>query len=246
MQDDGFFDDRIAATYDADTIDQSETIDEAIDLLSSLAETGRALELAIGTGRLALPLAARGIEVQGIDLSRAMIAKLRSKPGGETLKISVGDMTTVRMEGTFQLVFLAFNTICNLTSQDAQIACFQNAARHLAAGGCFLIEAPIPPLQRLPRGETRLAFDQSDTHWGIDEFDVATQAFTSHHIWNRDGRIETVSIPFRYVWPSELDLMACLAGLAPEARWSNWACAPFSAQSESHISVWRKLGSALR
>ncbi|MEM9097445.1 MAG: class I SAM-dependent methyltransferase [Pseudomonadota bacterium] len=240
MDDNGFFDDQIAAHYDNDVADQSKHLDATIGLLTSLAGPGPVLEFAIGTGRLALPLADRGIEVQGIELSRPMIAQLRAKPGGETMEVAIGDMTTTRMDRSYTLVFLAFNTICNLTTQDAQIACFENAAQHLSPGGSFLIEAPVPPLQRLPRGEKRLAFAQSETHWGIDEIDVATQSFTSHHLWNRSGRVERVSIPFRYVWPSELDLMARLSGLELHARWETWTRAPFTAQSETHISVWRK------
>lgn len=241
MTGDGAFEDRVAASYDADiAASHPEPVDAAIDRLAMLAGPGPALEFAIGTGRLALPLAERGVEVRGIDLSHAMVARLRAKPGGAGIKVVIGDMTAARMDGSFPLVFLAFNTINNLTTQEAQAACFQNAAAHLAPGGAFLVEAPVPPLQRLPQGETRLTFTLTDTHWGIDEIDVVTQSFTSHHIRDRDGRVERVSIPFRYVWPSELDLMARMAGLTLAERWGGWDRAPFTAASTRHISVWRK------
>ena len=150
-------------------------------------------------------------------------------------------MATTRVEGSFLVAYLVFNTINNLTTQDAQIACFQNAAAHLEPGGCFVVEVGVPSLQRLPKGERLLAFERTDTHWGIDEFDVATQAFTSHHIKIVDGKIQKLSVPFRYVWPAELDLMARLAGLTLKERWSNWRREPFTNDSDSHVSVWEKI-----
>jgi SAM-dependent methyltransferase len=241
MHEDGYFSGRVAASYD-DEVAGSDPggIGPAVDLLFQLANGGRVLELAIGTGRIALPLARRGVAVAGIELSRAMAAQLRAKDGDATIEVTIGDMATTRIAGRFSLVYLVFNTINNLTTQEAQIACFHNAAAHLAPGGCFLIEVGVPPLQRLPRGETRLAFAQSATHWGIDELDVVTQSFTSHHMTLRDGSWEPFSVPFRYVWPAELDLMARLAGLSLEARWGGWRREPFTSLSESHVSVWRK------
>lgn len=242
MHDDGYFDGAVAATYDNDSaMFDASVIDPAVDVLAALAGNGRALEFAIGTGRIALPLARRGVAVHGIELSRAMVARLRAKDGGDAIDVRIGDMASMRVEGQFSLVYLVFNTINNLTTQAAQVACFRNAAAHLEPGGAFLVEVAVPPLQRLPVGETILAFDRSETHWGIDEFDVVTQAFTSHHMLiGEDGQWQRRSAPFRYVWPSELDLMAELAGLTLKDRWSDWQRAPFTALSRSHVSVWRK------
>lgn len=237
MQDDGHFGADVAARYDDDAGPPDPA---AIDLLAELANGGFALEFAIGTGRIALPLARRGVPVVGIELSTAMVEALRAKPGGAAIPLTIGDMATTRVEGRFSLVYLVFNTIENLTSQAAQVACFANAAAHLDPGGCFLIETGVPPLQRLPMGETKLAFALSDTHWGIDSFDVVTQEFSYHHIRMRDGRLERSVVPFRYAWPAELDLMARLAGLAPEARWSGWRREAFTALSDRHVSLWRK------
>lgn len=241
---DGHFGAAVAATYDEDLAGSDRAIvAPAVDLLVELAEGGPVLELAIGTGRIALPLARRGVTVAGIELSRAMIERLRAKEGGAAIEVAIGDMATTRIPGRFALVCLVFNTINNLTTQEAQVACFENAAAHLQPGGRFLIEVGVPPLQRLPRGETLLAFARTATHWGVDELDVATQSFTSHHMTLRDGRWQRVSVPFRYVWPAELDLMARLAGLSPEARWGGWRREPFTGLSERHVSVWRKPGS---
>jgi SAM-dependent methyltransferase len=241
MQDDGHFGEEVAATYDADEANSDPSIvDQAVDLLAELAGSGSALEFAIGTGRLALPLMRRGVPVEGIELSRAMVAQLRAKEAGEPIPVTIGDMSTTRVTGRFTLVYLVFNTINNLTSQDAQVECFQNAATHLEPGGFLLIEVGVPPLQRLPVGEKMLAFAQGEAHWGIDEFDVVTQAFSSHHIRIRDGNVARTSLPMRYVWPAELDLMARLAGLAFTARWGGWRREPFTAVSTSHVSVWQK------
>jgi SAM-dependent methyltransferase len=235
------FGERIAARYD-DAVDTSAAaVQEAVAFLAGLAGDGAALELAIGTGRIALPLATRGVPVTGIDLSEAMVARLRAKPGGDAIPVTIGDIATTRVAGSFTLVFLVFNTIMNLTSQDEQVACFQNAAAHLEPGGSFVIEVGIPDLQRLPFGERFRPFDVSATHLGIDEYDVATQFQASHH-YNRveDGRFELDSVPFRYVWPAELDLMARLAGMTLRERWSSWTRDPFTSTSESHVSVWEK------
>lgn len=211
-----------------------------VDFLAGLAGEGRALELGIGTGRIALPLAARGVPVHGIELSRAMVERLRAKPGGEEIDVTIGDFATARVEGTFSLAYLVWNTIMNLTTQDAQVACFRNVASHLAPGGCFVIEVGVPGLQRLPPGERFTVFEASETKWGIDEVDVATQSLTSHHFELVDDRLERFSAPFRYVWPSELDLMAELAGMTLRDRWAGWKREPFTNESREHVSVWEK------
>jgi SAM-dependent methyltransferase len=240
--DDGFFDERIAARYDetsARMFDPS-VVDPAVDLLADLAGDGRALELGIGTGRIALPLARRGIEVHGIELSRAMAARLREKPGGTDIEVTIGDFATARVGGTFSLAYLVFNTIMNLTTQEAQVACFRNAAAHLEPGGCFVIEVGVPGLQRLPPGETVRPFDVSEDHIGFDEYDIASQGLVSHHLQRLDGRWERVSMPFRYVWPAELDLMARLAGMRLRDRWAGWRREPFTSDSGQHVSVWER------
>ena len=214
---DGHFDERVAARYDeSDEISgmfDPAVVDPAVDLLVELAGSGRALELGIGTGRIALPLARRGVAVHGIDLSQAMVARLRAKPGGEDVDVTIGDFATTTVDGTFSVAYLVFNTIMNLTTQEEQVACFRNVAAHLEPGGCFLIEVGVPDLQRLPPGETVRPFHVSETRWGFDEYDVARQGLISHHLELVDGRAVRVSMPFRYVWPAELDLMAELAGM---------------------------------
>jgi SAM-dependent methyltransferase len=241
-----WFGESVAETYDADTGAMSDpgVLGPQIDLLEELADGGPVLEFAIGTGRVAIPLAARGLHVSGIELSQAMLARLRAKPGGDPISIPVtpGDMATVQAPGagTFRLVYLVFNTIMNLIEQDAQVACFRNAADHLAPGGRFVVEVGVPALRRLPPGDRYIAFDHGPAHVGIDEYDVATQRMWSHHIdFRPDGSVRRTSPPFRYVWPSELDLMARMAGMRPEHRWSDWRRAPFTSESATHISVWR-------
>ena len=241
MRGDGYFDEDVAAWYDQDHGDtDAETIEATVSMLADLAGAGPALEFAIGTGRVALPLAGRGIEVRGIELSRPMVARLREKEGGAAIDVTIGDMTTTRVDGAFSLVYLVFNTISNLTSQDAQIACFRNAAAHLRPGGCFLVESAVPPLRKLPQGVTRLAFARSEHHWGIDDIDVATQQCVSHHVWIDGGQARRLSLPFRYAWPSELDLMARLAGLELMERWGDWHRGSFTGLSDRHVSIWRK------
>jgi SAM-dependent methyltransferase len=242
MHEDGYFDEPVAARYDDSSADMfdPEVVDPVIDFLAELAGGGQALELGIGTGRIALPLARRGVTVHGIELSKAMAARLRAKPGGEAIGVTIGDFATTTVEGTFSLAYLVFNTIGNLTTQAAQVACFQNVAAHLEPGGRFVIEVGIPELRRLPPGETMRVFDASPTHWGIDEYDVANQGLTSHHFELVDGRIELHSLPFRYVWPAELDLMAQLGGMRLRERWSGWKREPFTSDSGKHISVWEK------
>lgn len=237
-----YFDERIAKAYDAKWayLAEPEVVDPAVSFLAELAGTGAALELGIGTGRLALPLSRRGVAVHGIELSPAMVAQLQAKPGADTIGVTIGDFATTRVGGTFTLAYLVRNTIANLTTQDQQIACFGNVAAHLEPGGCFVIEVYIPELQRLPPGETIRAFTVTPTHLGFEEYDVATQIAYSHHYWMVDGQLETFSAPFRYVWPSELDLMARLAGMALRERWSSWDREPFTSDSRSHVSVWEK------
>ena len=239
---DGYFDERVAARYDESEADMfdPESVEPVVDFLVELAGEGRALELGIGTGRIALPLAQKGVPVHGIDLSRAMTSRLQEKPGGEEIGVSIGDFATTTVEGTFSVAYLVFNTIHNLTTQAEQVACFRNVAAHLEPNGCFVIEVGIPNLQRLPPGETMRVFDASDTHWGIDEYDVANQGLVSHHYSLVDGRLERVSMPFRYVWPAELDLMAELAGMALRERWSGWKREPFTSESRKHVSVWER------
>lgn len=240
--DNGYFDERVAARYDESATEMfdAEIVGPAIEFLAEIAGGGRALELGIGTGRIAVPLAQRGVPVHGIDLSEAMVARLRAKPGGEDIGVTIGDFATTEVEGLFSVAYLVFNTIMNLTTQAAQVECFCNVAAYLEPGGCFVIEVGVPGLQRLPPGETIRAFDLSETRWGFDEYDVKTQGLTSHHFEIVDGRVERLSIPFRYVWPSELDLMAQLAGMRLRERWAGWKREPFTSESRQHVSVWEQ------
>jgi SAM-dependent methyltransferase len=236
------FDERIAKRYEdlwPDLFDPT-VVDPAVSFLAELAGTGGALELGIGTGRIALPLSRRGVRVHGIDLSPAMVAELQVMPGADDIGVTIGDFATTAVAGTFRLAYLVRNTITNLTTQDEQVACFRNVAAHLEPGGCFVIEVYIPALQRLPPGETIHAFTVTPTHLGFEEYDVASQIAFSHHYWLIDGELETFSSPHRYVWPSELDLMAQLAGMTLRERWSDWSREPFTSESRSHVSVWEK------
>ena len=231
-----YFGENVAARYD-DTLGaygEPAAIDAAVDFLAGLAGDGGALELAIGTGRIALPLAARGVSVAGIDLSEAMVARLRAKPGGAEIPVAMGDYATTGAEGTFSLVYLVFNSILNQTSQEGQVATFANAAAHLEPGGRFVIEVGVGG------GPAVSVFDLSDTHVGVDERDHATQRLVSHHFTLVDGKWVRNSIPFRSVSPGELDLMARLAGMELRERWSGWNREPFTAESTKHVSVWQK------
>ena len=232
----------VAEQYDAFESEMfaPDVVGATVDFLAALAGSGPALEFAIGTGRIALPLAARGVPVHGIDLSADMLAQLRAKPGADAVQATLGDFAHTRVPGSFSLVYLVFNTIGNLTSQDEQVACFQNAAAHLQPGGCFVIEVGVPELQRLPPGETVRPFTVTPTHLGFDEYDVVNQGLVSHHYSLIDGRWSASSTPFRYVWPTELDLMARLAGLTLRERWTDWDRTPFTAESRQHVSVWQK------
>jgi SAM-dependent methyltransferase len=241
---DGYFDEGIAATYDESSADMfaPAAVEPVVDFLAAIAGSGRALELGIGTGRIALPLAERGVPVHGIELSSAMAARLHAKPGGDHIGVTIGDFANTEVGGSFSLAYLVFNTIMNLTTQSAQVACFRNVAAHLEPGGCFVIEVMVPNLQRLPAGETFHVFHGGEESWGIDEYDVATQGLTSHHLEMVDGRFERFSVPFRYVWPAELDLMAQLAGMTLRERWAGWSREPFTNDSRQHVSVWEMPG----
>jgi SAM-dependent methyltransferase len=236
------FGEDVAARYDESSADMFDpaVLEPTVSFLAQLAGDGAALELGIGTGRIALPLSERGVRVVGIDLSEAMVAKLREKPGAERIEVAIGDFATTQVEGTFSLAYVVFNTIGNLTSQDAQVACFQNAAAHLEPGGCFVIELGVPGLRTLPPGERFQVFEFVPEHIGIDEYDVMNQGLISHHLSRGEGAWELVSMPFRYVWPAELDLMARLAGMTLRERWSDWNQEPFTSESTKHVSVWEK------
>jgi SAM-dependent methyltransferase len=245
-----YFDDWVAARYQElwPHLFEPAVLDPAVDFLASLAgadqgapEPPAVLELGIGTGRVALPLSARGLRVHGIELSPAMVEQLRSRPGSENIEVTIGDFATARVAGEFRLAYLVRNTIANLTTQDAQVECFRTVAAHLEPGGHFVIELYVPELQRLPPGERYHAIAVTPDHVGFEEYDTATQIAYSHHYWISDGRLLTFSAPFRYVWPSELDLMARLAGLRLRERWSSWQRDLFTSESRSHVSVWQKM-----
>lgn len=237
-----YFPEDVAARYDASEQEMFKpaVVDPAVRFLAELAGDGAALELGIGTGRIAVPLSARGVRVQGIDLSTAMVHELRRKPGGGAIAVTMGDFADTHVAGSFRLAYLVFNTLMNLTTQDEQVACFRNAARHLESGGCFVVEVMVPDLQRLPPGETVRPFAVTAEQLGFDEYDLVSQRLVSHHYRAAGAGLVGRSIPFRYVWPSELDLMARLAGLSLRERWADWHRAPFTRDSRSHVSVWQK------
>ncbi|WP_030558884.1 class I SAM-dependent DNA methyltransferase [Streptomyces aureocirculatus] len=240
---DGYFGEDIATDYDESSaaMFRPEAVDPVVDVLAGLAGAGPALEFGVGTGRIALPLAARGTPVHGIELSRAMADRLRAKPGGDAVDVTIGDFaTTTAPGGPFAVVYLVFNTINNLTTQNAQVDCFRNAAAQLRPGGTLVIEVGVPDLRRLPPGQTAVPFRVDAEGWAFDTYDVATQAMSSHYVTIDDGKAEHWSIPFRYVWPAELDLMARLAGLRLRDRWEGWSRAPFTGESTGHVSVWEK------
>lgn len=252
---DGWFGEHVAAGYDAAAGREfaPDEIARTVDLLAGLAGDGPALELAIGTGRIAAPLAARGIAVHGIELSRAMAARIAGKPGADRIIVTIGDMTTTRVPGEFTLAYLVFNTINNVTTQDGQVQCFLNAATHLAPGGHFVVEVGVPALRRLPLGHDTVPFrvepdGRGGGYAGFDRYDTATQQFTSNHVAidPTTGIGEFRTIPFRYVWPAELDLMARIAGLSLTQRWGDWSRAPFTSDSTKHVSVWTKPTDARR
>jgi SAM-dependent methyltransferase len=236
------FGEDVAARYDDSSSEmfQSTVIGPTVDFLAGLAGDGAALEFGIGTGRIAVPLAQRGVRVHGIDLSEAMVARLRAKPGAESIGVTIGDFATSRVEGTFSVAYLVYNTINNLTTQEEQVACFENVSAHLEPGGCFVIEVGVPNLRRLPPGETVRPFTVTPTRLGFDEYDVVNQGLISHHHWRVGDKWEALSMPFRYVWPAELDLMARIAGMKLRERWSGWSHEPFTSESTKHVSVWEK------
>jgi SAM-dependent methyltransferase len=213
-----------------------------VDLLAGLARGGPALEFAVGTGRVALPLSARGIAVHGIELSPHMAGQLLGKPGADAVPVTIGDMTSTRVPGTFKLVYLVANTIMNVTTQDDQLAVFANAAAHLQPGGCFVVEVEVPQLRRVPPSEAGWVFTLDPDHVGIESFDdMAAQIAWSHHWIEVDGRLVRHSAPYRYVWPSELDLMAKITGFRVRDRWTGWERAPFTSSSHSQVAVFEKL-----
>ena len=236
------FDETVAPTYDADSavMYAPQVLGPAVDLLTELAGGGTALELAIGTGRVALALRERGVDVHGIDISEAMVAALRAKAGGDSVPVAIGDMATTDVGRRFGLVYLVFNAITNLVDQDEQVRCFRNAADHLEPGGRFVVEVFLPELRRLPPGDDHRVFVVEDDHVGFDEYDVVANVCRSHHWFSRDGRLQVFVSTHRYVWPAELDLMARLAGLELEARWGGWRREPYTSESRDTVSVWRK------
>jgi Methyltransferase domain len=239
---DSRFDEWIAEHYDAlwPELFEPAVLNPTVDFLAELSDGGPALELGIGTGRIALPLSQQGVRVCGIELSLAMVTQLQTQPGASSIEVTIGDFATTKVDGAFTLVYLLRNTITNLTTQDEQVECFRNAAAHLQSGGTFVIENYIPELRRLPPGETTHVFTATPAHIGVGNYDPAAQIEVSNHWWVIDGELKTFSSPHRYVWPSELDLMARFAGMTLRERWSDWHRAPFTSESRSHISVWLK------
>jgi len=232
----------VAAAYDHAHSSRFESADvgPTVDMLVELAGQGSAVEFAIGTGRIGLPLAERGVTVYGIDFSEAMLAELAQKSGSEQITLTTGDMTTTQVCDDASLVYLVFNTIGNLRTQAAQVACFRNAAAHLAPAGRFVIEVGVPQIQRLPVGETIMPFDVSKQHLGFNEYiDQVNQIVVSHHYYFDSDQARTLSGAFRYAWPAELDLMAQLAGMELEHRWADWNRTTFDGDSPRHVSVWR-------
>ena len=214
-------------------------LEPTVDFLAELAGSGRALEFAIGTGRVAVPLAQRGVSVTGIEISRPMAAKLHEKPGSAAIEVAIGDMATTAVPGKFRLVYLVFNTIGNVQTQEAQVAVFRNAAAHLEPGGSFVVEVGVPNLRELPWGQSIQPFRVSESRFGFDELDVVTQHAVSHHYRIEDDAAQHFACPYRYVWPAELDLMAQLAGMQVAGRWEDWNRNPFTADSRRHVSVWQ-------
>ena len=242
-RDEGYFGERVAAVYDEHSAGMFDpaVVAPAVEMLAKLTGDGGALEFAIGTGRIALPLAERGVRVAGIDSSEAMLARLREKPGAGRIEAVVGDMAATRADGEFSLVYLVFNTIFNLNTQDGQVQCFENAAAHLGEGGRFVIEARVPELQRLPLGQTVLPWRADPRGMSYYVYDVVNQGLSGQHYLLEDGAFRPSPIEMRYAWPAELDLMARLAGMRLEHRWAGWSREPFTALSPAHVSVYRKL-----
>jgi SAM-dependent methyltransferase len=237
----------IADVYDATNAGEfaPAVLTPVVDVLVELARGGPALELAIGTGRVALPLSARGIAVEGIELSPHMARRMRDKPGADAVGVTIGDMTTTRLPGRFRLVYLVANTLMNVTTQEEQLAVFANASAHLEPGGCFVLEVVVPQLRRVPPGETTVVFTMEPDHVGVETYDDPVEQIAwSHHWIAVDGRLVHHAAPYRYVWPSELDLMARAVGLRRSARWAGWDGQPFTADSRSHVTVYAKAPAA--
>jgi SAM-dependent methyltransferase len=237
------FGEEVAARYDehSGSMFDPDVLDPTVDVLAELAGDGAALEFAVGTGRVALPLAARGVPVFGIELSTAMVEQLLAKNAAQRIEVTIGDMATTRVGGSFRLVYLVFNTIGNLTTQDQQVACFANAAAHLEPGGCFVIEVGVPDLRLVPPGEDARVFSHAPGYVGYNRYtNLVAQQATSHHFVADGSGVREFMTPFRYVWPSELDLMAQLAGMSLRDRWGGWDRSPFTGESTSHVSVWEK------
>ena len=234
---------KVAAAYDAASafMFDPEVLDPAVNLLETLAEGGPVLELAIGTGRVALPLSRKGIKVHGIELSPHMVEELRKKPGADAIAVTIGDMTAARAPDQYTLVYLVWNAIMNVTTQAEQTAVFRNAADHLKPGGRFVIEVMVPQLRRVPPGEVARVFQMEPDHVGIDTYDdLVGQIASSHHWMVVNGRLVHHAAPYRYVWPSELDLMAQIAGLELEDRWSDWRRHPFTSESGFQVAVFKR------
>lgn len=236
------FDGKVAERYDESHAEMFEPgfVDPVVDFIAEECRGGAVLEFGVGTGRIALPLARRGVDVSGIELSPAMVDRLLAKPGGHAIDVTIGDFADTRAEGSYSVVYLVFNTIMNLTSQARQVVCFENAAQHLEPGGLFIVEVVVPALRRLPPGSRHIVFRSEWPTWGIDEYDIATQSVTSHHLRQVGDGVERMSIPFRYVWPAELDLMAELADMRLRDRYAGWCRQPFDDESTQHVSVWEK------
>jgi SAM-dependent methyltransferase len=231
----------VAEQYDSDPrMFDAGLLERTVAFLADLAGGRPALEFGIGTGRVALPLSMSGVDVYGIDLSQDMVARLRAKPGAARLRVTIGNFATTTVPGEFSVVYLVYNTISNLTSQDEQVECFRNAAAHLIPGGRFVIELAVPDLQRFPPGALAQPFDVSAGHLGFDTIDVATQRGVSHHYVIDRDRVSIFETPYRYAWPAELDLMARMAGLELRERWADWDRTPFTSDSRKHISVWER------
>ncbi len=238
-----YFSDPIAEKYDENLADffLDAAIHPVLNILQELTGNGRALELGVGTGRLAIPLVARGVPVHGIEFSTAMVNRMLAKPGGDKVAITIGDFASTRVEGTFSMAYLVFNTIMNLTTQSEQVACFHNVSNHLIKGGFFVIEVGVPSLRSLPPGQNIYPFSITEKSFGFDMYNTVTQEMTSNYFTDVEGKAETAIIPFRYVWPSELDLMAEMAGMRLKHRWADWNRELFTSESKKHISIWEKI-----
>lgn len=242
MQQENIWDAETAQRYDTpgSGMFAPEILGPTVDRLARLAGEGEALEFAVGTGRVAIPLAERGVPVTGIELSRPMVERLRTKVDEATLPVIMGDMATTVAPGEYTLVYLVYNTISNLLTQAEQVECFRNAARHLAPGGRFVVELWVPELRKLPPGQTATVWHSDPGYIGLDTYDVLNQQVVSHHFrFDETRQAELSRSPHRYIWPAELDLMAQLAGFELEARHADWDGAEFTAESRSHVSVYR-------